>query len=189
MPRLYLVRHAKPFVPSRDNRDPALDSGGLEQAAAMARSLAPPAPLPLISSPLLRCRQTAEPLAQIWNREASIEDAVREVPFRTQDGIERARALNALLRMRWEDALAGSDGAQLGRWRAELIGVLQSLREETVIVTHFVPINVVVGLAIGNDAVTAFEPAHASVTIVDAEDGLFRLRRLGAQAKTQVTSG
>jgi broad specificity phosphatase PhoE len=189
MPRLYLVRHAKPLAAAADDRDPPLAPQGVEQALAMARALFTPAPLPLISSPLLRCRQTAEPLAKLWKCDTRIEPDVREVPSPGRDGAERARFLHEFIAARWGDVLSGPDGAHLARWRATLIGALQSLREETVVVSHFVPINVVVGLATGNDAVSAFKPAHASVTIVDVEDGAFRLRRLGAQAETTVTSG
>src|SRR5689334_22809824 len=81
MARLYLVRHAKPAAPWSEAPDPGLDGTGGSQAATTA---AEPdnrtRPLPLHTSPLLRCRQTASPLEQLWQRPAQIMPAVAEIP-------------------------------------------------------------------------------------------------------------
>ncbi|MDP9464079.1 MAG: histidine phosphatase family protein, partial [Actinomycetota bacterium] len=66
MTRLYLVRHGRAAAGWNTDPDPRLDALGLDQATSVARRLAPLGPLPILSSPLLRCRQTAAPLAEIW---------------------------------------------------------------------------------------------------------------------------
>ena len=61
MPRLYFVRHALPKPHGPDDRDPPLDPKGRKQAVALARSFDVPDPLPVYTSPLMRCRMTAAP--------------------------------------------------------------------------------------------------------------------------------
>ena len=49
--------------------DPGLDALGHSQAEAVAQKLASLGPLPILSSPLRRTRETAAPLAKLWNVE------------------------------------------------------------------------------------------------------------------------
>jgi len=68
--------------------DPGLDEIGARQAIDVAARLASHGPLPILTSPLLRCRQTATPLAEMWSVEVAVEPAVSEIPSprRSRDG-------------------------------------------------------------------------------------------------------
>ena len=54
------------------------------------------------------------------------------------------------------------------------------MRADTVVFTHFVAINTVVGAATGTDRVISFSPAHASVTEVEVEPDTLTVVSLGA---------
>jgi broad specificity phosphatase PhoE len=71
-------------------------------------------------------------------------------------------------------------------WRDAVIASLAQLHEPTVIYTHFIAINVIVGAARGSDAVVCFRPDHASVTVVDTQPDGLRIVELGREANTIV---
>lgn len=78
---LYLVRHGS--AGARDDADPddeqrPLDSNGHFQAQRLAEWLSHDEPRPILSSPLLRCRQTVEPLAKCVGVEVGIDDRLAE---------------------------------------------------------------------------------------------------------------
>jgi broad specificity phosphatase PhoE len=78
---LYLVRHAKPASGYGDSEDPGLDDTGRAQATRVAGELkALPARLPVYTSPLLRCRETARPLADTWGVQPIVLAEIGEVP-------------------------------------------------------------------------------------------------------------
>src|SRR5215472_14287488 len=81
---LYLIRHGKPAAAFGDHDDPGLDEAGRAQARAVAgRLMALPEaerPRAVVSSPLRRCRETAQPLADALGVAIEIEPAVGEIP-------------------------------------------------------------------------------------------------------------
>jgi broad specificity phosphatase PhoE len=184
MPRLYLIRHA---LPKSRGLDPPLDPKGRRQAEAMAEGFDEVSPLPIHTSPLMRCRLTAAALAARWESVPRILAPLREVPSPEGSPAVRAAFLKALVQDCWTP-LRGRDPA-LRSWYNELIEAVSSVEEDTVLVSHYVAINVLVGRATGVDQVEVFRPAHASVTVLEAEGGQFSVLRLGAEAKTQLTSG
>ena len=91
--RIYIVRHAKTAEPWRTALDAPLSAEGLEQAVRVAKELCPLGPLPLLSSPLQRARQTAAPLGDLWQTDVKIEPRVREIPAPSADPRARATGL------------------------------------------------------------------------------------------------
>lgn len=65
---VFLLRHGRTALNAagalRGHLDPPLDESGLAEAARLADALAASGPARIVTSPLLRARQTAEPLAQ-----------------------------------------------------------------------------------------------------------------------------
>jgi len=79
--KIYLVRHAR--SEKRNGWDGPLPlrpltPAGLEQARALAVELAAEHIPRVISSPHLRCRQTVEPLAQLWGTQMTFDDRLAE---------------------------------------------------------------------------------------------------------------
>lgn len=189
MPRLYLVRHAKPAASWSEDPDPGLDDTGIAQARAMAEELAGSlSRLPLYTSPLRRCRETAEALAQLWFCDAEPMPAVAEIPAPPLDLAARQDWLIAAMRGTWqqlhENAPAGS--IDYLAWRRQLIDALLAIERDCVICTHFIALNVAVGAAQRREEVVCFRPDYASVTVLDIHRGRLRVIDLGRQAETFV---
>lgn len=178
MPRLYMVRHGKAAAGFGGAMDPGLDDLGHRQAAEVAGKLASLGPLPILTSPLKRTRETAAPLAQLWKREPCVEEAVAEIPSPEGMSLEqRVTWLRALMGGSWRDV-----NIRLGQWREAVIAALAAQQEDTVIFSHYVAINVAAGAALGDDKVVVFSPDNCSVTVFDTDGGKLRLVEKGHEA-------
>jgi broad specificity phosphatase PhoE len=178
MTRIYMVRHGRAAAGFGESMDPGLDALGREQAVAASQRLAPLGPLAILTSPLARARETAAPLGKLWQREPIVEQAVAEIP--SPKGMtleERVAWLRKLMAGSWRDA-----GHELAAWREHAIAALAALKDDTVIFSHYVAINVAAGAALGDDRVVVFSPDNCSVTVFDVEDGCLRLVEKGSEA-------
>ncbi|MCB1038212.1 MAG: histidine phosphatase family protein [Acidimicrobiales bacterium] len=181
MARLRLVRHGQAAAGWGDDHDPGLSALGLEQAAAAAGGvgLGSDDPLPsILSSPLRRARETAAAFSEALGTPARIDAAFGEIPSPSTGLAERDAWLRAALVGTWSDL-----DSSVAAWRSSLLGAIRALRGDTVVVTHFVAINAVVGAAAGSDLVTTFLPANASITTVVVDpDGSIAVEALGSEA-------
>lgn len=178
---LYLVRHGRPQAGFAEASDPGLDAVGREQATALARELGPLGPLPLVTSPLRRARETALPLETLWGVSAHVEPAVGEIPSPTTDLRARGDWVRHLLRQRWNDL-----PPEYQRWRDAVTAFLCGLQTSTVVTTHFVAINAAVGVATRDDRVLCFQPDYCSCTVLEHVNGTLRVVVLGRQRATLV---
>jgi broad specificity phosphatase PhoE len=176
-----LVRHGQASATWGDHPDPGLSDLGREQAAAVADALAPLGPLPILVSPLRRTRETAEPLEARWHTTATVDAAVGEIeaPGDALDG--RENWLRSVMQGGWADA------PDLAPWRSTVIDRLSAITTDTVVVTHFVAINVAVGHALGDDRVVCFMPQNCSRTVLDIDGDAFTVVELGVEATAQLT--
>lgn len=71
-------------------------------------------------------------------------------------------------------------------WRQMLLNSLARMPRDSVIFSHFIAINVVVGAAQSRDEVVCFRPDHASITRVETEDQRVRLLELGRESGTTI---
>ena len=163
---------------------------GVSQAEAAAAQLTHRlrGPLPIYTSPMLRCRQTAAPLENLWQQQAEVMPPVAEIP---------APPLSLDQRHLWlQQAMAGSwtqlqQRSQPGwpdylAWRNTLLERITALVEDSVVFSHYIAINVIVGSALRNDSMVCFRPDHASITTVDITGGTVQAVELGQQADTLV---
>ena len=185
MPRLFLVRHGRAAASWDADHDPGLDDTGRQQAEAAASALAlvgvDGAPLPMLSSPLRRCIETAAPLEARWGAKARVEPGVGEVESPTTDLAERGAWLADFMRGTWED-----QPDELQRWRRRVLDTLVGLDSDTVVFSHFIAINVAVGEATGDRRVVSFAPDNCSITELVRDGGRLEVVALGQQASTQV---
>lgn len=179
--RLYVIRHGRASAGFAEAHDPELDEVGRQQAATVAQELAPLGPLPIITSPLKRARETAAPFEAQWNLKARIEEAVAEIPTPGMDLQVRSAWLHQAMRGRWSDLPAFYQ-----HWREQVVGALVALPTSTVVTTHFVAINAVVSVATSDDRMICFEPDNCSCTVVETVEGTLRLVALGRQRATQI---
>jgi broad specificity phosphatase PhoE len=172
--RIYLVRHGEAAAHWTNSSDPGLSVLGQEQARTAAIKLAPLGPLPIASSPLKRARETAAPLETEWRTTARIVAAVAEIPSPGIPPGERSAWLAQLVRGSWSSAEPG-----LRAWRDTLLHFLIACEADIVVFSHYVVINAAVGAALGRDDFAPFQPANASITVVDNERGRLHLIQQG----------
>lgn len=165
---LYLVRHAHAAAGFGDAVDPPLSELGRQQASGLVGDLGTSGPLPMITSPLLRARETAAALEEHWRTMATVEPGVAEIPTPTDDLSDRQEWLRDALGSTWTGL-----GPRYRSWRDTVALFLTGIRTDTVIVTHFVAINAAIGAATGDDRVVCAALDNASVTTMRTDgDGL-----------------
>jgi broad specificity phosphatase PhoE len=185
--KLYLVRHGRAAAGWNVDPDPGLDDLGRTQAHDVARALQPLGPLGVYSSPLLRCRQTSEPLSALWGAAPVVEPRVAEIPSPEGYALDnRVDWLRAAMAGTWT-ALAESDGERYAEYRRSVCRALLEIPDDAVVFSHFIAINVVIGEALGDDRLVMASLDNCSVTTVTAHnDGTFVLDEIGRQADTLI---
>jgi broad specificity phosphatase PhoE len=181
MPKIYMVRHGRAAA-GFDVADPGLDDLGRQQAEDAASRLKALGPLAILTSPLLRTRETARPLASAWNREPVVEEAVAEIPTPPQFGVnDRTPWLRKFMGGSWRDA-----DVTLAAWRENAIAALTAIPQDTVIFSHFIAINVGVGHVLNDDRVVIFSPDNCSITVFETDGRTLKLVERGHEAATRV---
>jgi broad specificity phosphatase PhoE len=161
MTRLYLVRHGRP-AQHYGVGDASLSDFGRRQAEDAAISLAGQGALRVISSPTKRCRETAEPIAKALRQSVSIEQRISEVPAPkgVADPAQWVREhFNRENKKTWS-----SVDPRVNAWREDVLKAIRDIKHDSVVVTHFVVINVVMGAALQLDEMVVCAPDHASIT-------------------------
>jgi broad specificity phosphatase PhoE len=177
-----LVRHGKAAAGWSEEPDPGLDDLGRRQAEAMADRLHLFGPLPLWSSPLRRCVETAEALGDRWGVEPVISADVGEVESPTSDLADRGAWLRGFMASTWSQ-----QPPELVAWRQRVVDFLLATEgQDCVVVSHFVAIDALVGHAKGEDRVVVFAPDNCSITELKVEGGRLEVVELGGEARTFV---
>lgn len=175
---IYLIRHGEPAAGWGAHPDPGLSEPGRRQAEAAARTLAELGARRAVTSPLARCRQTCQPFEKLAETHGRVESRVGEII--TPAGIEdRPAWLKQVMTGRWSDVDGFAD------WRAGVLEAVRQCPDETAIFSHFVAINMLVGLLTGDDRVLIFRPGHASITKLENRGGVLRVVELGSEGALQ----
>jgi broad specificity phosphatase PhoE len=185
MARLYFIRHGEAAAGFGEDHDPGLSTLGQEQsqkaADAMMETLDKTGPIPIISSPLKRCQETATPLCRAWERQPTINRGVSEIPSPMEDLSKRSEWLGGIMRGTWSQADEASQ-----EWRDYVVETAKGITQDTVVFSHYVAINVIAGNALGDDRVVCFRPDNCSITVIDVVDGDLKMVKLGGEAVTHV---
>lgn len=195
MTRLYMIRHGKPASTWGDqgaDPDPRLDPTGRVQAEQAAEALlALPdgeRPVKVLTSPLRRCRDTAEPLARALGVEPVVQPAVAEIP--TPAGLsaaERGPWLRTAFGGEWRSIKGDLD---YDAWRTAVTRALVAAVADgrpAAVFSHYVAINAAVSAALDDPRVHAFRPDHCSISVFGADaSGRLRLFEKGREAQTGV---
>ncbi len=188
MSRTYMIRHGKPSATWGDqDDDPGLDETGQAQARGVAEILlALPAkarPTRVVSSPLRRCRETAQPFADALGVDLIIDPRVGEIPTpKAVSHEDRGAWLREAFGGRWSEIKGDLD---YNAWRRD---VAQAVADHAgaAIFSHFVAINGAVSLVGGGDLVMGFRPDHCSMQVFEVTDDALILIAKGREASTQV---
>jgi probable phosphoglycerate mutase len=179
---IYLIRHGEAAEHWHKADDPALSELGREQAREAAEKLLPQlgSDVRIISSPMVRARETAQPLAESLGIEPIIIEPFREIPTPV-DRADRHAWLRQIALQNWQD-----QHPMVLDWRSALLEEIGKVREHTVIFTHFMVLNAIVGSLQQRDRVVCFLPANASITAVKWSGDRHDLLELGHQLKTRI---
>ncbi|MFI6410942.1 bifunctional RNase H/acid phosphatase [Streptomyces sp. NPDC050585] len=158
--------------------DPELSAAGRRQADAVAAALAARGTVQeIVSSPLLRCRQTALTVAERLGLDVRIDDGLREADFGAWEGLTFAEVqerypddLNAWLASPKAAPTGGESFAAVSRRVAAARDRLTERHagRTVLLVTHVTPIKTLVRLALGAppEALFRMELSAASLSAV-----------------------
>jgi broad specificity phosphatase PhoE len=180
--RVFLVRHAETDWNRdevfRGRADRPLSERGRRQAEAVGRAFAPRPLRAVYSAPLLRARETAEPIARPHGLPVVLEEGLNDLDFGAWQGLAKAevRERHAELYRQWESAphtvvFPGGEGlAEVqGRAAAALDSIVRRHPEQAVaVITHRVVLKVLLGelLGAGLEAFWRFRFDTTSVTVL-----------------------
>ena len=121
-------------------------------------------------------------LAAAWGVVPIIEPGVAEIP--SPEGVAMAD------RVEWlRLAMAGTWTAMGPRYtlfRDCVADTVRALSNDTVITSHFVAINAVIGAALNDDRIVIRSLDNCSVTVIDVTDGVLHLIEGGHEADTLI---
>ena len=192
---VYVVRHGRVASVPTDPANPELSLEGRSQAVAVAEELSArlPGKLPILSSPLRRCLETAAPLSKLWRVELVVEPRVAEVPGPPAATLPRDEWLRRALSSDWPELIQLGQALQKGYdttlsgWRENVVKAVLACRQDTVIFSHFVPLNVLTGKALHSERVACFRPDHTSISIFETSGDDIRLLESGREMPSQVS--
>lgn len=192
MGKIYMVRHGKAAAGWDGDADPGLDVTGHAQAEAVAQDLAArlTSPVAVYTSPLQRCRETAMPLATMWQTQAIVESSVAEIPSPIEDLVARTEWLRRVMAGSWAELSSDpeSAGIDFARWQSDVVAALVTLgtSQDIVVFSHFIALNAAFCAATGADQIVAFRPDNCSVSVFETDGTALTLLTQGHEADTQV---
>ena len=177
---IYLVRHGEATAAWGEDPDPGLSHLGREQARQVRDELEPNESLHIVSSPLLRAVETAQPLATALRKQLQINEAFREIP--SPVGIDDRQAwLSGFMRQEWLD-----QAPEILQWRERAWDALFELEHHTAIFTHFMIINAVCSRLMEAPGTVCCVPDNGSITRLKLDSRSLQLVEVGRQRETQV---
>ncbi len=186
---IVLVRHGRTAANARGlllgRADPPLDDEGHRQAACLARAMAGLDVARVVTSPLGRCRETADAIERAAGAvPVSIDDRWIELDYGVLDGspvgdVPAERWATWRSDVAWAPE-AGESLATLGRRVREACSTLaaDASERDVLVVTHVSPIKAAVAwaLGVGDEVAWRMWVAPASITRIGVTNGIPSLR-------------
>ena len=195
MIKIYLVRHGEASE-GWTSQDPPLSELGKSQAKSLLtffdsifdeNSINN---INAISSPLNRCKETASLALEKQYLEIAINDNFRELPSPTIDLEKRVDWLRRILPLTWSELLKDRETIEsevnFTQWKENIMSNIYSLKKDTIIFTHFVVINSVVGEILKSDKIINFQPSNCSITEISKINHKLKIVKLGKSLESKV---
>ena len=115
-----------------------------------------------------------------------------EVPSPHDPVLSRDAWLDHALASSWDEAARFGDSHEAGyaqrfaQWRQDVVQAVLDCAGDTVIFSHFIPINVLAAAALGTPRVVSFRPANGSITVFETAGGAIRLVEQGREVASRV---
>ena len=178
-----MVRHGRASAGWDTALDPGLDELGHAQAREAAVEMQSLQLGNIITSPLLRCQQTAAPLAQMWKVAPKVCAEVSEIP--SPKGVEmsdRIVWLRQAMQGTWSEL-----GSDYVAYRDCITEFVRAIQNDAVIFSHFIAINAVIGGVLGDDRLVIRSLDNCSITIFERDTtGKLSLIQGGHEADTLI---
>ena len=191
MIKIYLIRHGE-AIDGWTSLDPGLSKLGRKQAEDLRLGLKKKLKdkTDIISSPLLRCQETANISLSDSKKKIVVDNIFRELPSPIKDLNKRVTWLKRVLPLNWkeleEDTESKLSSIDYYLWRKKIINKIISFKNETVIFTHFVVINNVIGKIMNSKKVINFYPDNCSITEIGIKNNKMELIKLGDSSISKV---
>lgn len=179
---IYLIRHGEAAQAWDKAPNPKLSGIGQMQAQKLADDYIPllnARDFQLVTSPLQRAQETAIPFKEALNIAPIINPNFAEVP---SPGIALADRRNWLKGL-FNKKITELEQPQV-KWRNNIISGIQSLEKNTLLFSHFMTINAVVGWIRGNEKLVSYYPNYCSITKIERVGNQFFIRSLGKELTT-----
>ena len=181
---IYLIRHGEAAQAWDEAPDPILSQRGINQANLLAKKYLPilkKGDFQLLSSPLARAQQTATPFQEALDSPITINRNYAEIPSPGVALVDRRNWLKAL----FTKTISELEAPQL-EWRNNIIQAVESLEKDTLIFSHFMTINAIIGWINSNEKVVSYYPNHCSITRIEKVGNQFFIKALGEELTTIV---
>jgi len=195
MIKIYLVRHGEASE-GWTSQDPPLSELGKSQAKSLMTFVDSifdknsTNNTNVISSPLTRCKETASLALEKKYLEISINNNFRELPSPTLDLKKRVDWLRRILPLTWPELLKDKEtmesGVNFTQWKENIMNNIHSLKKDTIIFTHFVVINAVIGEILKSDKIINFQPSNCSITEISKINSKLKIVKLGKSLESRV---
>ena len=195
MIKIYLVRHGEASE-GWTSQDPPLSELGKSQAKSLVTFVDSIFDensinnINAISSPLNRCKETASLALEKQYLEIAINDNFRELPSPTIDLEKRVDWLRRILPLTWSELLKDRETIEsevnFTQWKENIMSSIYSLKKDTIIFTHFVVINSVVGEILKSDKIINFQPSNCSITEISKINHKLKIVKLGKSLESKV---
>jgi broad specificity phosphatase PhoE len=178
-----MVRHGQADAAWHESPDPGLSELGRQQALQAAQQMSHLDNIAIISSPLLRCQQTAQPFAEAKNTPIGIHTEVSEIPTPSYIAFEeRGPWLQQAMAGTWQEL-----GQQFVDYKNDIGSFVKNLQHDTVIFSHFIAINAVIGFVTNKDQLMLARLDNCSITTFHIdENNNITLGDTGNEATTTV---
>jgi len=180
---IYLIRHGEARAAWNEDPDPGLSEKGKQQSELLKKEISSdlPSHFDAISSPLLRAQETAIPLKNRLGFELSINSSFTEIPSPGIPLSERRDWLRRVFHLRVKEL----EEPQIN-WRNSIIQSLKQLQNDTIIFSHYMVINCVVGWINNSEKFVTFHPDNCSITKIKRVKDNFEIQNLGRNTLTTV---
>ena len=177
-----LVRHGRAAAGWDTDPDPGLDELGIEQAQTVGEDLRRAEAAVVLTSPMRRCIETSAYYAGPAGVDVIVDAAVTEIPAPL--GVEMAGRADWLRRVmvgKWSEL-----DERYATYRNSVVERVRKCHDGTIVFSHFVAINAVIGAALGDDRLVIRRLGNCSVTTMEVIDGEISLIEGGREADTLV---
>ena len=180
---LILIRHGEASQAWGDNLDPGLSIEGMKQSELLTENnkLQSLKDFTFISSPKSRALMTAAPLVNIYKKDLIIDPVFSEIPSDDIELADKRQWLTDIMKMD-----INSLPTMVSNWRDEILSKALTLNKDSIIFTHFMVINSIIGKLVGKPTLLYFYPDYTSITKIIIEDGIVKEFYVGGEKKTPI---